>query len=202
MQEMQENQPRLGRLLIIAAAIALFVIGADQYSKWFVLETVLRAQGGGPGFLDWFSTPRALSYFAEQQGRYVTDTLAPFLNFVMVWNKGCQQRKPAVALRRAGVRDLGPASGMDDSHAPRYYHRCDGADRRRRDGEFHRPPALPGGRRFYRLPYRRQALAGLQRGGQLHRDRGRAADGGFTALAARKSSGGGQKRGMRKEVWT
>jgi signal peptidase II len=88
MQEMQENPPRLGRLLIIAVAVALFVIVTDQYSKWFVLETVLRVQDGGPGFLDWFTTPRPNIYLSEQQNLYQPDTITSFLNLVKVWNKG------------------------------------------------------------------------------------------------------------------
>ncbi len=84
---MQQPQLRLGRLLIVAFAVAAVTILADQYSKWFVLETVLRSHGGA-SFSDWFMTERPLSYFAAQQDQYAPDTLAPFLNLVMVWNKG------------------------------------------------------------------------------------------------------------------
>jgi signal peptidase II len=84
---MQQNQPRLGRLLIVAFAVAVAAVLADQYSKWFVLEMVLRSHGGA-SFSDWFVTARPLSYFAAQQDQYAPDTLAPFLNLVMVWNKG------------------------------------------------------------------------------------------------------------------
>src|SRR5262249_30283297 len=78
MQEMQQNPSRPGRILTTGFLIILGVIAADQYSKWLVLETVLRKAGNAPGFADWFTTPRSLDYFAAQQGDYTTDTLAPF----------------------------------------------------------------------------------------------------------------------------
>lgn len=88
MQEMQQTQSRTSRTLITGFLLILGVIAADQYSKWLVLETVLRVAPDGPGFANWFLTPRSLSWFAEQQDKYATHTLAPFLNLVMVWNKG------------------------------------------------------------------------------------------------------------------
>jgi signal peptidase II len=84
---MQQTQLSPGRILMIGLFMIPVVILADQYTKWLVLETVLRA-GEHPGFGTWFVTPRPLSYFIDQQESYATDTLAPFLNFVMVWNKG------------------------------------------------------------------------------------------------------------------
>lgn len=84
---MQQNPTRPGRILITGLLIVLGVVAVDQYTKWLVLETMLRA-AGGPDFATWFGTARPLSYFAEQQDKYIPDTLAPFLNFVMVWNKG------------------------------------------------------------------------------------------------------------------
>lgn len=88
MQEMQQNPTRPGRILITGLLIVLGVIAVDQYSKWLVLETVLRTGGDAPGFVEWFCTSRPLSWFAAHQAQYGADTLASFLNFVMVWNKG------------------------------------------------------------------------------------------------------------------
>jgi signal peptidase II len=88
MQEMQQNPTRPGRIVITGLLIILGVIAADQYTKWLVLETVLRTTHDGPGFAEWFMTPRSLDYFAQEPGRYAPDTLTSFFNLVMVWNKG------------------------------------------------------------------------------------------------------------------
>jgi len=77
-----------GKFFWIALGTALAVVLADQYTKWLVLETLLRAKGEAPGFLDWFSTARAPGYFEAEQATYRPETLLPVLNFVMVWNKG------------------------------------------------------------------------------------------------------------------
>jgi signal peptidase II len=79
---------RPGRLFWLALCLVVAVVLADQYTKWLVLETVLRAKGEGPGFSDWFSTPRTTDYFAAEQANYKTDVLGPLFNLVMVWNKG------------------------------------------------------------------------------------------------------------------
>lgn len=85
---MQILDAKTGRTVMMGSLISLGVVLADQYSKWFVLETVLRDDSDTPQFLSWFTTPRELSYFIEHQDKYGTDTLAPFLNLVMVWNRG------------------------------------------------------------------------------------------------------------------
>lgn len=85
---MQKLDAKTGRITIISALITLGVILSDQYTKWLVLETVLRKDSDTPGFLSWFTTQRSLTYFMEHQDKYATETLTPFLNLVMVWNRG------------------------------------------------------------------------------------------------------------------
>ncbi|MEZ0224421.1 MAG: signal peptidase II [Alphaproteobacteria bacterium] len=85
---MQKLDAKSGRIVMTGGLIAAAVIVADQYTKWFVLEKVLRKGDGAPGFLSWFTTPVPLSWFMEQQDSYTTDTLTSFLNLVMVWNRG------------------------------------------------------------------------------------------------------------------
>jgi signal peptidase II len=70
-------------LLLIAA-----IIVADQYTKWLVMETMLREDAAVPAFADWFMTRRPLEYFIDQRDSFRTLALAPFLNFTMVWNQG------------------------------------------------------------------------------------------------------------------
>jgi signal peptidase II len=64
---------------------SLFLIVADQLSKWAVTEHVIRTriEGAGMplGFSDWIiDAPEPLS-FAQSQ-------ILPFFNLVMIWNKG------------------------------------------------------------------------------------------------------------------
>lgn len=77
-----------GRFFALSACLIAAVVMVDQYTKWLVLETVLRQKGTAPGFLDWATTLRPVSVFLDQQADYNSLTLAPFLNFVMVWNRG------------------------------------------------------------------------------------------------------------------
>ncbi|MDE1151930.1 MAG: signal peptidase II [Micavibrio sp.] len=73
-------------------ALALFFIGAiillDQYTKWLVTETMLKTGGKQPLFGDWFLTRQPLPEFMDQQETYNHVTINPYLDFVMVWNKG------------------------------------------------------------------------------------------------------------------
>jgi signal peptidase II len=85
---MQKLDAKTGRIAIVSALIALGVIFVDQYSKWFVLEKLLRKGDDAPGFCAWFTTATPLSWFMEHEDKYGTDILAPFLNLVMVWNRG------------------------------------------------------------------------------------------------------------------
>jgi signal peptidase II len=82
----QPNRPGqffgFGFFLIVAIAFI------DQYSKWLVLETMLRTKGVTPGFCEWFMKRETVQYFLDQREAYKTVTVTPFLNFVMVWNQG------------------------------------------------------------------------------------------------------------------
>ncbi|MBW7910016.1 MAG: signal peptidase II [Alphaproteobacteria bacterium] len=64
------------------------IIFADQYTKWLVLETMLRAGGDTPAFQDWFMTRQPLEFFIDQREVYQSREITGFLNFVMVWNTG------------------------------------------------------------------------------------------------------------------
>jgi len=90
-------------LLLIAG-----IVFVDQYSKWVVLESMLRVDGEFLPFQEWFKTPRLLEYFYDERENYHEKTLAPFLNFVMVWNQGISfglldSNKPAVAYLFIGI---------------------------------------------------------------------------------------------------
>lgn len=66
--------------------LSLFLIAADQISKWAVTELLLRPRLGDTGTLskslaEWYAAPPAQLPFAQIE-------IAPFFNFVMVWNKG------------------------------------------------------------------------------------------------------------------
>lgn len=66
--------------------LSLFLIAADQLSKWAVTELLLRPQPGNDealpkGLVAWYAAPPAQLPFAQIE-------IAPFFNFVMVWNKG------------------------------------------------------------------------------------------------------------------
>jgi signal peptidase II len=72
---------------------AVFIIAFDQFSKWYVLEQVLRPQMEPPAqenaqtdsipaqFINWYKTPPRTIGPAEM-------TVIPNFNIVSVWNKG------------------------------------------------------------------------------------------------------------------
>lgn len=64
------------------------IVFLDQYTKWLVMETMLRVDGDTPAFFDWFTTRQTLEYFTDQRESYNNIEITPFLNFVMVWNQG------------------------------------------------------------------------------------------------------------------
>lgn len=77
-----------GQYLFLGLAIVAVVFALDQYTKWLVMETMLRIGGDTPSFMDWMVTRRPLAFFIDQREAYNTVTLTSFLNFVMVWNTG------------------------------------------------------------------------------------------------------------------
>jgi signal peptidase II len=64
------------------------ILFLDQYTKWLVLETMLRTGGEVPDFGQWFITRQPLQFFEDQREAYATREITSFLNFVMVWNTG------------------------------------------------------------------------------------------------------------------
>lgn len=80
-----------GRFLIIGFFIILAVILADQYSKWLVMETMLRVGGDTPSFSQWFTTARPMPSELEgavPAGDYAVREISSFLTLRMVWNCG------------------------------------------------------------------------------------------------------------------
>ena len=77
-----------GKYFLLGVAIILGVIILDQYTKWLVMETLLRLNGQETGFLDWLTTQKKVEFFINEREPFKTLTLMPFLSFVMVWNQG------------------------------------------------------------------------------------------------------------------
>lgn len=84
----QNKAARPGRFFLLGFILIAALIFADQYSKWWVMEHMLRASGEPRLFGDWFLTLQPVSFFFDQREAYNTVILTPFLNFVMVWNTG------------------------------------------------------------------------------------------------------------------
>ena len=79
---------KIGPYFLAGLCLAFIVIVLDQVSKWWVYETLLRQSGDAVGLVAWVSqTKTAADYMAEYHN-FKTVTLAPFLDFTMVWNKG------------------------------------------------------------------------------------------------------------------
>ncbi len=57
-----------GRFFVIGIFMILAIIMADQYSKWFVLETMLRSSDVAlTPFKDWFFTSNEISIFEDMR---------------------------------------------------------------------------------------------------------------------------------------
>lgn len=65
--------------------LAFFLLAADQLSKWFMSEQIIRpaldGAGAPVGFAEWLSMPVGRLPFASIE-------VLPFFNIVMVWNQG------------------------------------------------------------------------------------------------------------------
>ncbi len=85
---MSEQVIRPGRYFIVALFLILVVIGLDQASKWFVMESMLRVKSENPDFWTWFTTRDMVEYFSDQQEQYKQVVFNDWLNFTMVWNRG------------------------------------------------------------------------------------------------------------------
>lgn len=77
---------------VLFLVIALVIIGADQLSKWYVMEHILRPQTESapldmgdpvapPGFIEWYKSPPV--HLAP-----VEKPVLPVFSLVSVWNKG------------------------------------------------------------------------------------------------------------------
>jgi len=80
---------RNGVYFLPGLVIILGVIYIDQYTKWMVMETLLRPDG--PSHVDfwkWLVTRNPLSFFVNERVHYKDIVVSPFLNLVMVWNQG------------------------------------------------------------------------------------------------------------------
>lgn len=66
------------------------IIFIDQYSKWVMIETLLRMEEQRDllPFAEWFMTPKHLEYFYDEREVFLTRELLPVLNLHMVWNQG------------------------------------------------------------------------------------------------------------------
>lgn len=79
---------RTGKFFFFGMVMICVIIFLDQYTKWLVLETMLRTDGANPAFGDWFLTRQPIGMFIDQRETYNNIELTGFLNFVMVWNEG------------------------------------------------------------------------------------------------------------------
>lgn len=79
---------RTGQFFLFGFSMIAIIVFIDQYTKWLVLETMLRTEGMAPSFWEWFSTRQPLEFFIDQRESYMTREITSFLNFVMVWNTG------------------------------------------------------------------------------------------------------------------
>jgi signal peptidase II len=88
---MNYHRQNSGRRLALALLFIVALVFADQYGKWFVMETLLRVHEGDvtpPDFLTWFFTEKKLAFFENERDTFRMLTLTPNLNLVMVWNQG------------------------------------------------------------------------------------------------------------------
>ena len=84
-----EQRVQIGKYFLPALGIICLVIFVDQYTKWLVIETMLRLNGpASTGFVDWLTTMKKIEFFVNERENFKSIALSPFLNFVMVWNQG------------------------------------------------------------------------------------------------------------------
>jgi signal peptidase II len=85
-QQIKKFRP--GQFFLFGLFVICSIIFLDQYTKWMVLETMLRTAGDNPSFQDWFIKRQPLEFFFDQREVYETREINGFLNLVMVWNTG------------------------------------------------------------------------------------------------------------------
>jgi signal peptidase II len=77
-----------GKFFLPAIIIICSIIMADQYSKWYVMENMLREGTANHDFYNWFMSPKKVPVFVTERDHFRTLMLLPQLNLVMVWNQG------------------------------------------------------------------------------------------------------------------
>lgn len=83
------QHPALGRYFLLSFILICSIIIADQYSKWLVLETLLRNPAPSTdSFFHWLTTHKKIEFFVNERETFKTMTLASWLNLVVVWNRG------------------------------------------------------------------------------------------------------------------
>lgn len=80
---------RIGKYFLPGLAAIVAIILIDQFTKWYVVENLLRIQNPGAiSFGAWLVTiPETAPHLTSVQD-FKNIVLAPFLNLVMVWNQG------------------------------------------------------------------------------------------------------------------
>ncbi len=80
---------RRGTYFLPGMMLVLGVIAVDQYTKWLILNKVLRPHGvAAMKFGKWLVTVKKIGIFVMLRPHFKHLTVAPFLNIVMVWNQG------------------------------------------------------------------------------------------------------------------
>jgi signal peptidase II len=87
-QSRKTKKFRAGQFFLFGTFVICSIVFFDQYSKWLVLETVLRTEGNTPSFHEWFMTRQPIEFFIDQRETYQAREINGFLNLVMVWNTG------------------------------------------------------------------------------------------------------------------
>jgi len=98
---------RTGKFFFFGMVMICVIVFLDQYTKWLVLETMLRTDGENPAFGDWFIAAQPVGMFIDQRETYNNIELTGFLNFVMVWNEGI-----SFGLFDSSDGDMGGGNGL------------------------------------------------------------------------------------------
>jgi signal peptidase II len=77
-----------GQYLIKGLVAAAAIVGADQYSKWLIVEQKLRQVEEPLDFPAWFLTRRPATDIEAMAQTYQQIEITSFFNLTMVWNKG------------------------------------------------------------------------------------------------------------------
>ena len=81
---------KYGGYFIFGFVVLLIVMGVDQYTKWFMMENILKSEGIPLNFKDWFSTmnKEVSLQMASSELSFETIEKMSFLTLVMVFNTG------------------------------------------------------------------------------------------------------------------